>query len=166
MTMAEFETWVEQHYGELLAVAKTLVKRDPEDVLHTAVLGMWNSPDLDLRVRLHTTAEERSAGLVSIWPWAKNRVRGAASHAHTSTRRNGTKHLPRPLRGEEKTGRDTKVEERSKLLKLTGEKRGIKAADDLYLEKLEEDRMIFDMDGYGRSKKDKPFEVRFPGEES
>lgn len=40
MTREEFDTWIEQHYGELLSVAKAHGARDPEDVVQTAVVRM------------------------------------------------------------------------------------------------------------------------------
>lgn len=159
MTMAEFDTWIEQHYGELLAVAKTLVRpQDAEDVVQNAVASMYTSPLLDLSVRLHVNEDERRAGLRSVWAWARGVVRGMASHS----RRSGTNRVPGLLRGEESTrdAKDTKVEERSKMKRLPKDKDAERFANKYYLKRLEQDREIFDMDGHGREKKDKSFEVR------
>lgn len=157
MTMSEFEQWIEQKYGDLLAVARRRVrKEDASDVLQSAVLRMWNSPDLDLRVALHATPERPLA----VWPWAVGIVRSEASTKRRSARRNGTKHLPAHFRGEEETARDTRKEERSQVKKLTPEADALRFADRYALERLEENREDFDMEGYGRSKTDPNFEVQ------
>ncbi len=77
MTRNEFDAWIEEHYRDLLKVARLRVSSDSkaEDVVQNAVAGMLDSAELERR--------EASA----IWPWAAGFVRGAASHALRAERR-------------------------------------------------------------------------------
>lgn len=83
MTRQEFDGWIEQHYTELLAVAKRRDQKDPEDVLQQAVAGMLASEALP---RIGAPGE------MGAWPWAVGFVRGAATHNRRAiTRRNTLK---------------------------------------------------------------------------
>jgi hypothetical protein len=83
VTRQEFDTWIEQHYTELLAVAKRRDQQEPEDVLQQAVAGMLASEALP---RIGQPDE------MGVWPWAVGFVRGTAAHARlASTRRNALK---------------------------------------------------------------------------
>ena len=73
MERSELEQWIEQHYGELLAVAKRKHKRAPEDLLQNAVAGML--------------ASQKSPALQLAWPWAVSWLRGRAQHMRTSDNR-------------------------------------------------------------------------------
>lgn len=87
MDSIEFESWIEEHYGELLAVARNRVNGtngEAEDVLHSAVMGMVVSPELVKR----TTGR--------MWPWAVEVVR-----AHAAVSRRGSERR-QALKGEAK----------------------------------------------------------------
>lgn len=84
MTRDEFETWIEQHYKQLGAVAKRRVRQDYEDVLQRAVLAMLSRPELAKRTP------------ATIWPWAVEVVRESAKDARVSVQRQ------KALRGEAK----------------------------------------------------------------
>lgn len=142
MTRDEFGQWIELHYGELLSVARRLVRRDPHDVVHQAVAG---------------ALEAEKYPETAPWTWMVNRIRGYAANARRGEKRR--EGAVDSMKGEEEKGSGWQWKK-----KLPPEQRGVAAADDYYLKRLEEDRRDFDMDGYGRSKKDKPFDVRLGGE--
>lgn len=75
MTRGEFDVWIEQHYGELLAVAKERVKWDAEDALQSAVAGMLAS----------STFADTPIALA--WPWAVAFIRYNARNMRVSEQR-------------------------------------------------------------------------------
>ncbi len=79
MTRPEFDTWIEQHYTELLKVARRRVNSDDDaaDVLHQAVASA-----------ISTGAYEKTGG-IGAWPWAVSQVRGFATAARRTNARQG-----------------------------------------------------------------------------
>lgn len=75
MTRDEFNAWLEQHYGELLAVAKRRVKADPEDALQAALA----------RVTEHLDQFDETKG--RLWTWVVNAIRSTADTARQSASR-------------------------------------------------------------------------------
>jgi DNA-directed RNA polymerase specialized sigma24 family protein len=73
MTRAEFDGWIEQHYGELLAVAKRRDRIEPEDVLQAAVTRV--------------VATESFTRTDAPWPWMVEAIRSAAKDARRSGER-------------------------------------------------------------------------------
>lgn len=75
MTRKAFDLWIEQHYGELVAVARRLVN-NPEDateVVHDAVAASVGNGNLS-KVR-------------APWTWMVNAVRGKAKDRRVSDTR-------------------------------------------------------------------------------
>lgn len=83
MTRAEFDNWIEQHYGELLAVAKR--RGGSEDTVQSAVLRV-----------LSTQSYSRIVGS-SAWTWMVGAVRSVAADQRDSST------SQQRLRGEFKT---------------------------------------------------------------
>ncbi len=84
VTNEEFGQWVEQHYTELLAVAKQRISRDPEDALQAALARVTeNLPSFD-----ETKGKP--------WTWVVNAIRSSASNARVS--RDNTRKLRRSLK--------------------------------------------------------------------
>lgn len=129
MTRAEFDAWIEQHYTELLGVARRRVRRDAEDVVQQAVAGMLASLELQRRP------------VVMAWPWAVLLVRRVAS----DRRRKGSRHAKKTQTSGVLLAREKKMP------RLSSMQKGTQAADNYGLERLEENRVDFDMDGYGRT---------------
>jgi DNA-directed RNA polymerase specialized sigma24 family protein len=73
VTRSEFDVWIEQHYGELLAVAKK--KGDGEDAVQAAVLSALETRNYE---RCHPGAA---------WTWFSNAVRGKAKDQRVSETR-------------------------------------------------------------------------------
>ena len=84
MTRPEFDAWVEQHYGELLAVAVRRTDCEPEDIVQAAVAGMLASRVLK-RIRLDN--KDLDPTVLSVWPWAVYRIRSALSNRRQAGRR-------------------------------------------------------------------------------
>ena len=83
MTREEFDTWIENHYGELIAVARRRGYRDARGTVHAAIAGMLASPSL-AGVQLH---RPEGQAVMAVWPWAVNFLRGTAQHAHRGASR-------------------------------------------------------------------------------
>jgi DNA-directed RNA polymerase specialized sigma24 family protein len=68
MTKAEFDTWIGEHYGELVAVAKRRSQTDEDaaEAVQNAIA--------------QTLASGRLAGVRSPWTWMVNAVRGTAAN--------------------------------------------------------------------------------------
>lgn len=75
MTRAEFDAWIEEHYEQLIAVARRRVRTGYEDVAHTAIARMLASPELAVRP------------VSMAWPWAVGAVRSVAANARRSADR-------------------------------------------------------------------------------
>lgn len=75
MTRQEFDTWITEHYGELIAVAKRRGARSPQDVVQQAAVAMYSTQGY-LRF-------DRP------WTWAVGQVRGALSTERLSGSRRG-----------------------------------------------------------------------------
>lgn len=140
MTRAEFDKWITKHYGELLAVARRLVNRDPEDIVQQAVLRVVSA-------RSYTRAK-------AIWTFMVNNIRSAASNARRGDAR--ARGVPESI----SAGRGEGLN-RHLLRRLPPAKDAERYADRLYLKKLEQDREVFDMDGWGRT--DAPFNPDYAG---
>ena len=76
MTREEFDVWIEQHYGELLAVAKRRTNSDDDamDVLHSAIAG--------------ALANETYVNVQAPWTFFVNAVRGYADAKRKSDNSN------------------------------------------------------------------------------
>lgn len=72
MTRAEFDVWIEQHYTQLLAVARrrTNTDEDAADAVHAAVA--------------QTLASGRCGEIQHPWTWMVNAVRGKAKDGRRS----------------------------------------------------------------------------------
>ncbi|OFX04181.1 MAG: hypothetical protein A3E78_02495 [Alphaproteobacteria bacterium RIFCSPHIGHO2_12_FULL_63_12] len=151
MTRQEFDRWIEQHYTELLGVARRRVNRDAEDVLQTAVVSMLTN--------LAVKPEQ-----MGVWPWAVACVRRAAGHYRESEkgRLGGISRSRR--RANKASASAASLRREKKMPKLFAAQKGTQAADNYYLERLEEDRADFDMEGRGRAKGDPAVSVRLPFE--
>jgi len=160
MSPQEFSAWLDEHYGELVAVARRLVN-NPEDaaeVVNAAVARVLSNGRL---------GEVRSP-----WSWLVGAVRSQAEHSRRSTKRKTA--LPGSIKGERGNKPGANPDEiRRKLRKLTLEQDVERWMQRQYLKRLETERNLTEMDGYGRKTKpgggdddgvvlDRKFTVRFP----
>ena len=162
MSPEQFESWLNEHYGELVAVARRLVN-NPEDaaeVVNAAVA--------------QTLSNGRLAEIKTPWSWMVGAVRGTAANARRSQRRAGG--VPDSIKDERGNKPGASPDDiRRKLRKLTPEQDAERWAQRQYLKRLETERNLTEMDGYGRKTKpgggddgvvlDRKFTVRFPFEE-
>ena len=78
MTRPEFDAWVEQHYGDLLAVAVRLTDCEPEDIVQAAVARMLKSQAL-----ANVVDDPNAKGQMGVWPWAVGCLRSTFSNRRT-----------------------------------------------------------------------------------
>jgi DNA-directed RNA polymerase specialized sigma24 family protein len=72
VTTQEFESWIEQHYTELLAVAKRRDRKEPEDVLHAAL------------ARVTENLDKFDSTKGALWTWCVNAIRSCAADTRDS----------------------------------------------------------------------------------
>ena len=143
MSPEQFSAWLDEHYGELVSVARRLVN-NPEDaaeVVNAAVARVLSNGRL---------GEVRSP-----WSWLVGAVRSQAEHSRRSTKRKNT--LPGSIK-DERGNKGNKPgaspdDIRRKLRKLTPEQDVERWVQRQYLKRLETERGLTDMDGYGRKTK-------------
>jgi len=92
MTVKEAGVWIEQHYGEMFAVAvRRAMDLSPEDILQSAIATMLASKVLP-RVREHNQTRDRR--YMAAWPFATLAIKQAAFNARRAA------HTQSAVRGE------------------------------------------------------------------
>lgn len=81
VTTEEFGTWVEKHYGDMLAVARRRIDFDPEDIVQSALEAMLKSPTL-AKVK-----ESKEPGVLGVWVWAERIISRTADHTRRARAR-------------------------------------------------------------------------------
>ena len=141
MTRGEFETWLTGHYGDLLAVARRLVRTDAEDVVQQTVAMVLANQDLS-KVR-------------APWTWFLNSLRGVAGNNRRSATRKMGENYPDSIRSEDSKRPGASPDQIRRHVRLSPQQRVDRRVYRNYLRQLEENRRL-DMEGYYEIEKTRP----------